>query len=64
MPTPRESIEAFLGRNEVAEGRRLAAAILFTDSMLCELGAAVEEWKETAARLQRIKREMTLPGPN
>ena len=64
MPTPRESIEDFLGRHEVAEGHRLAAAIEFADSMLCELGAAVTEWKETAARLQRIKCEMALPGLN
>ena len=64
MDTPRENIDHFLCDQNVVEGHRLPAAILFADSMLRELGAAVAEWQEMAAKLQRLKREFELPGPN
>ena len=64
MATPSETIEIFLHRNDMAEGRRLEVAILFVESMLVELGAAVAEWEETAVRLQRVKRGMALPCSN
>ena len=64
MATAGENIETFLSRNEMAEGRRLEVAILFAESMLHELGAAVAEWEETAVRLRRLKREMTVPCSN
>jgi hypothetical protein len=64
MDTPRENIDHFLCDQKVVEGRRLPAAILFADSMLRELGEAVKAWQEMAAKLQRLKREFELPGPN
>ena len=64
MGTPRENIELYLRRHNIGEGRRLPAAILFADSMLRELGAAVLEWQDMAETLQRVKREMRLPSSN
>jgi hypothetical protein len=64
MATPSENIEVFLHGNEMAEGQRLEVAILFAESMLVELGAAVAQWQETAVRLHRFKRELTLPCSN
>jgi hypothetical protein len=61
METPRATIELYLRQHEVAERRRLSAAIVFADSMLLELAAAVAEWQELAANLQRLK---TLPCSN
>ena len=42
----------------------MSAAIVFTDSMLVELAAAVAEWREMAAELQRLKRAMAFPCSN
>jgi hypothetical protein len=64
MTTPAEDIGTFLQRRGTAQGRRLEVAILFADSMLRELGVAVAEWEDTAARLRRLKREMTSPCSN
>jgi hypothetical protein len=64
MDTPRESIELYLCRHKVAEGHRLPTAIVFAESMLRELAAAVMEWEEVAVELQRVKREMKVPSPN
>jgi hypothetical protein len=64
MATARKEIETYLHRKEIAEGRRLKVAILFADSMLRELGMAVAEWEETAARLRRLKCETALPHYN
>ena len=64
MPSPRENIELYLRDFKVAEGHQLPAAILFTDSMLRELAAAVAEWEEMAATLQRMRREMKSPCLN
>jgi hypothetical protein len=64
METPRADIELFLCHHKIAEGRRLPAAILFADSMLKELGAAVTEWREMAAKLQQLKCEREFPSPN
>jgi hypothetical protein len=63
MPTARESIEAYLLHKEVAEGRRLAVALLFAESMLRELGVAVAEWQEEASTLHRLKRD-AVPSHN
>ena len=64
MGTPRENIEIYLSRNQIAEGKQLPAAIVFADSMLRELGAAMTEWREMADTLQRAKRETQLPCSN
>ena len=64
METPRETIELYLRHHQVAEGRRLAAAALFADSMARELDAALAEWKEMSARLRRLKRDLEFPSPN
>ena len=64
MGTPRENIELYLSRHRIAEGKRLPAAIVFTDSMLRELGAAIVEWREMADTLQRVKRETQFPCSN
>ena len=39
-------------------------AIVFADSMLRELAAAVAEWEEAAVRLRRLKREASVPCSN
>jgi hypothetical protein len=57
MATARESIETYLLHGDVAEDRRLTAALLFAESMLRELGAAVAEWQEAASTLRRLKRD-------
>ena len=64
MESPRENIELFLSHHQFAEGQRLSAAIVFTDSMLVELAAAVAEWREMAAELQRLKRALAFPCSN
>jgi hypothetical protein len=64
MATANEDIEMFVQGNVMAEGRRLEVAILFAESMLHELGVAVDEWELAAVRLQRLKRAMTLPCSN
>jgi hypothetical protein len=64
MGTPRECIELYLSRHHVADGKRLPAAIVFTDSMVCELDAAITEWRKMAATLQRVKRETQFPSSN
>lgn len=64
MDTPRESRELYLRHHNVTEGRRLPAAILFTESMLRELGAAVAEWEEMAAKLKRAERDGKVPCSN
>jgi hypothetical protein len=64
MESPRENIELFLSHHKFAEGQRLPAAIVFADSMLVELAAAVAEWQKMAAELQRLKRGMASPCTN
>ena len=64
MATPRENIELYLSRHQIAEGKRLPAAIVFTDSMLRELNAAIAEWQNMADTLRRLKRESQFPSSN
>jgi hypothetical protein len=64
MESPRENIEHFLSHHRVAEGQRLSVAIVFADSMLRELAAAVTEWQEVADKLRRLKRAVASPCPN
>ena len=64
METPIEHIESLLHANDMSEARRLEVALLLAESMLRELGAAVAEWEETAARLWRLKCGATSPSSN
>ena len=64
METPIENFENFLHGNDMSEARRLEVALLLAESMLRELGAAVAEWEETAARLRRLKCGATSPSSN
>ncbi len=64
METPIENVEILLHGNDMSEARRLEVALLLAESMLRELGAAVAEWEETAARLRRLKCGATPPSSN
>ena len=64
MPSPRENIDLYLRHHKIAEGHQLPAAILFADSMVRELAAAVAEWEQMAATLRRLKRGRKAPCPN
>ena len=64
MESPSENIETFLSQHNIAEGHRLPAAIVFTESMLRELAAVVLEWEEMAAKLRRLERAMKSPCSN
>ena len=64
MATPQENIDRFLRRGDIAEGRRLAAAVVFAESMVCELGAAGAEWEKALVRLLRLQRDRALPCSN
>jgi hypothetical protein len=64
MPTPRDEIERFLHQHRASDGRKLDVAIVFAESMLRELGAAVAEWEKAAVRLRRLKRETSVPCSN
>ena len=64
MESPRENVEAFLAEHHIAEGHRLPAAIVFTESMLRELAAAVTEWEELASVLRRLERATKAPCTN
>ncbi|MDB5296709.1 MAG: hypothetical protein JWO31_2692 [Phycisphaerales bacterium] len=57
MPTARDEIELFLLENSTGEFRRLDVAIVYAESMLQELEAAVLEWEQAAAGLRRQRGE-------
>ena len=64
MATPQQNIDLFLLRGDIAEGRRLAAAVAFAESMLRELGAAGADWEKALVRLRRLQRDKALPCSN
>jgi hypothetical protein len=64
VATPQQTIDLFLRRGDIAEGRRLAAAVVFAESMLRELGAAGAEWGKALVRLRRLQRDRALPCSN
>jgi len=64
MATPQENIDRFLHRGNIAERRRLAAAVVFAESMVRELGAAGAEWERTLVRLRRLQRDRAPPCSN
>jgi hypothetical protein len=64
MPTAQDEIELFLLANSTAEVRRLDVAIVYAESMLHELEAAVLEWEVAAAGLRRRRGDSKSPCPN